>query len=74
MIEYIRPEIDKDESQKIAIVAHQISAHNNFQEKKVLIANMLIELVKLTKECQQHRAALGIKPLEVFDIRIRGKK
>jgi hypothetical protein len=67
-MDYTRPELTAEEKHKAKELAQQTIRKFGFSGMLVAVTGLLIENMKLTKEIQDHRAARGISPLEVYKV------
>jgi ribonucleotide reductase beta subunit family protein with ferritin-like domain len=63
---YERPDLSEDEKRKLALAAHRITQLDELQQE-IVIVSLLGENSRLAAECNQHRQALGIEPLTLYD-------
>lgn len=65
---YTRPELTDDDRKKAEADAQALIKKYGFANLPKMLAALCIENVRLVKEIQEHRAARGIAPLEVFEV------
>jgi hypothetical protein len=63
---YARPDLSEDEKRKLALAARRIINLDDLQLEIVVVA-LLGENSRLASECNEHRQALGIEPLTLYD-------
>ena len=68
MTDYIRPELTPEEYKLAEALAEKMIRKFGLSSILKMLAIMLIENVRLTKEVNEHRAARGIAPLETFEV------
>lgn len=72
---YNRPDLTPEERSRIVTRAHMIARTRKFENRTELIAAILMENAKLSKECQEHRRYRGIDPLMGYPVPIyQGEK
>ena len=65
---YTRPELEKTDVNKAHEAARTLIRKYGVHNFGKIIALLCVENVRLVKECQEHRAARGIDPLETFEV------
>ena len=68
MTDYIRPELTKAEMQAAQNDAGKLFRKYGLRNVGNMILMLCIENMRLVKEINEHRAARGIAPLEVFEV------
>jgi len=67
MTDYTRPELTKDDMNKVSEGAKKLIRKYGVNNFGKIIAMLCAENVRLTKEVNEHRAARDIAPLEAFE-------
>ena len=65
---YQRPELTAEDRATAENHAKKLIHKWGFSNLPKMLAALCVENVRLTKEIQEHRAALGIEPLETFEV------
>lgn len=65
---YQSPELTDEDRKKAEADARALIKKYGFNNLPKMLAALCVENVRLVKEIQEHRAARGIAPLEVFEV------
>jgi hypothetical protein len=65
---YTRPELTQDEKKVAELCVNKLLRKYGYSNTAKIVAALAIENVRLVKEINEHRAALGIAPLEVYEV------
>jgi hypothetical protein len=67
--EYTRPELTAEDHDKAEAYARATFRKYGIGKVVIMVAALCLENVALVKEINEHRAARGIAPLEVFEVK-----
>jgi len=65
---YTRPELTDQDRKQAETEAKKLLRKYGYSNFPKMLAALCIENVRLVKEINEHRAALGIDPLETFEV------
>lgn len=68
MTDYTRPELEEKEIIQARMDAQKLIRKYGMNKLPVMLSALVLENVRLVKECNEHRAARGIAPLETFEV------
>jgi hypothetical protein len=62
---YVREPVTEEDKKRAADYAQKIIKLNGFNNLPKILAILVLENIQLVKEINEHRAPLGIEPMEV---------
>jgi len=68
LLPYNRPELTSEDMKKAEEDARKLVKKYGYSNLPKMLAALCVENVRLTKECQEHRAARGLEPLPIFEV------
>lgn len=63
---YRRPEPTKEEAEKCIQLTTKITNGRSMQQIRIAVAAIMVENIRLARECNEHRVQLGFEPLPLY--------